>query len=882
MFIPAVCALLMIVGTLCTFPLIQRAQAETPREQSARDVVERLFSQQKLKAEYRFDKNSGVATFLRSSEETGFPLQQQPFNKRPLVVADQFMEEYGAYFGLQNTKEELSFLKEQTDTIGMSHVRYNQRYQGVPVFGGQLIVHVDTSAAVQSANGHIVPNIAVDTQPTIFRTDAIRTAAQLFSEHFKTDGVEQTSPQLVIYNEGILNNNGTTPSQLAWMIELLNRSIRQSEIYFIDAHTGTLLRTTSRVKELNRNIYDCTSGSCVVSRSEGEGATNVDDVDALYDMLGDTHNFYVDTFGRNGANNAGGIGDDSWYGSALENTDGYTYLDYEPLYGSSCPNAWFDGFSVNFCHNLVYQDIVGHEYGHAIEYFSIPGLGEDENWYDYNGFWYHQESGALSEGFADIWGEATENYAKEQEGSENNDWLLGAETGASWLIRSMSDPTDYTSSLTYTPYPDRFYSENVYCGADDAEHDNGGIHHNNTIFSHAAYLTAMGGEFNGCTITGLGREKEEAIFYRAETAYLTYNATFNDAYDALIAACNDLYDAADCRELKKALQSVELDQAGACSNEPAVAPSCESLDTPATVTSITTTHVDGSYTIGEAITLNVSFSKNVTSTGNVTLTLETGATDRTCTFTVTDINNASCEYTVQAGDTTNDLDVISMTGTIIDADGNTLSSLVPTTGLAAQKDIVIDTTAPVLSITSLTTNAYVIGSEVITFTDDEMATPECSIDAAHWVSCTSNATTLNMLTGWNEMIDGVLTVSVHDTDAVQNIGTATVQVYKDTTAPTGKMTINKGKKKTTKKYVTLRITASDAGVGLWKMRFSNNGKKWSSWQTIKTTKKKWDLTKKKYGGTKKYGTKKVYVQLKDALGHVSKRKRDLIIYKKKL
>lgn len=83
----------------------------------------------------------------------------------------------------------------------------------------------------------------------------------------------------------------------------------------------------------------------------------------------------------------------------------------------------------------------------------------------------------------------------------------------------------------------------------------------------------------------------------------------------------------------------------------------------------------------------------------MTVTLETGDTDRTCTFTVSNSTTGTCNYTVQAGDTSADLTVSSISGTIADQSSNAMVNFVPVTNLAANKAIVIlsDTTGPVIS-----------------------------------------------------------------------------------------------------------------------------------------------------------------------------------------
>lgn len=124
-----------------------------------------------------------------------------------------------------------------------------------------------------------------------------------------------------------------------------------------------------------------------------------------------------------------------------------------------------------------------------------------------------------------------------------------------------------------------------------------------------------------------------------------------------------------------------------------------------TITNITSDKANGTYTIDEVIDIDVTFSEAVTSTGNVTITLETGDTDRTCTFTVSNSTTGTCDYTVQAGDTSADLNVSSVSGTIADQSANAMSDFTPATNLADNKDIVIDTTNPTISTLSPADNA---------------------------------------------------------------------------------------------------------------------------------------------------------------------------------
>ncbi|MFA6585679.1 MAG: fibronectin type III domain-containing protein [Candidatus Paceibacterota bacterium] len=117
---------------------------------------------------------------------------------------------------------------------------------------------------------------------------------------------------------------------------------------------------------------------------------------------------------------------------------------------------------------------------------------------------------------------------------------------------------------------------------------------------------------------------------------------------------------------------------------------------PLTVASISVDLASGSYKSGQAIITTVTFSKDVTSTGNATVTFDTGGT---CTFTISNASSGSCTYTVGAGQNSSVLAVSSVTGTIKDAALNLLTATTPVMNISPTKTIVIDTTAPILSFT---------------------------------------------------------------------------------------------------------------------------------------------------------------------------------------
>ena len=120
--------------------------------------------------------------------------------------------------------------------------------------------------------------------------------------------------------------------------------------------------------------------------------------------------------------------------------------------------------------------------------------------------------------------------------------------------------------------------------------------------------------------------------------------------------------------------------------------------TKSTVTNVTSTTTNDDYgaEAGDTVSIQVVFSEAVYVTGTPQLELETGGTDRSVDYASgSGSNTLTFTYTVQAGDTSSDLDFTSTSalslngGTIKDAAGNaatlTLSSPGASGSLAANK-----------------------------------------------------------------------------------------------------------------------------------------------------------------------------------------------------
>lgn len=142
-----------------------------------------------------------------------------------------------------------------------------------------------------------------------------------------------------------------------------------------------------------------------------------------------------------------------------------------------------------------------------------------------------------------------------------------------------------------------------------------------------------------------------------------------------------------------------------------------------TIMSINSSTADGTYTIGDVIDIIVTFSEVVgEGDESTTLTFETGDVDQSCIVTFAGDNTATCSITIVTGDTTADLSVSNISSKAVDESLNIIGDVIPATNLDVLKNIAIDTTNPVVTITdpaSSSTIDNVTNNSDITFTTDK-------------------------------------------------------------------------------------------------------------------------------------------------------------------
>jgi Zn-dependent metalloprotease len=147
---------------------------------------------------------------------------------------------------------------------------------------------------------------------------------------------------------------------------------------------------------------------------------------------------------------------------------------------------------------------------------------------------YHGESGALNEAFSDVVGTSVEFFFQTAGTAAGQaDYLIGEDVVTPGGVRSMANPQAFGD-------PDH-YSRRF-----TGDEDNGGVHINAGIATHAFYLAIEGGvnRTSGLAVQGVGaanREQMEKVFYRAFVFLLPSTASFSTARAATIQSARDLY-----------------------------------------------------------------------------------------------------------------------------------------------------------------------------------------------------------------------------------------------------------------------------------------------------------------------------------------------------
>jgi Zn-dependent metalloprotease len=426
-------------------------------------------------------------------------------------------------------------LRETTDQKGITHSRLRQYYQGVPVFGHQVIVASEDGDATR-VNGKVVKGIAADVQNVTPAFDA-NTALNMVRE--AGIKIENEKSELTIYT------GGDGVARLAYFVSFFEVTENPERPHFIiDARTGHILKQWDGLTHDKIGVGP--GGNLKVGKYEYGTDFDFLDVEvagaacALHTDKVKTSdlNHKIDPFlglppsdlfapefpdvysygcPENSYKQVNGgfspLNDGHFFSSQVHdmytNWYGFSPIDMQLLvrihYGTRYDNAFWNGSSISFgdgydtFYPLVSMDIVSHEVAH--------GFTEQNS-----DLIYTSESGGINEAFSDMAGEAAKFYL-----NGTNDFRVGFDI---WkgpgALRFMSDPTLDGVSIDH--------ADDYYEGL--------GVHHSSGIFNKAFYLIA--------TAPGWDTRKAFDIFVKANQENWTPNTDFYDAAAGAIDAAIDL------------------------------------------------------------------------------------------------------------------------------------------------------------------------------------------------------------------------------------------------------------------------------------------------------------------------------------------------------
>ncbi|GGI15793.1 bacillolysin [Gottfriedia solisilvae] len=484
------------------------------------------------------------------------------------------------------TGEQFKIVSEQTDsTTGTYHVRTVEQYKGIPIYGSGQTVALDANNNVFASFGTVTQKLSrsiIPTEAALSEEDAVNiakegVASQIGIDELKRyDGIDS---ELTIYpHEG--------KYYLTYLVKVSTSTPAPGYFhYFVDATNGEVVNNFNAMHEVdptklspvmargldvfgNMQSFpvgkDLSTGtSYLYGGSIAGGTTTSPNIvplatfDArrmpetpfilLSGLLGFTGfevetksstNFFYDPAAVSAHINADKV--NKYYQTVHKRNslDGKGMPLISTVHiGSKWNNAawngkqmlYGDGDGLTLGSLSGGLDVAGHEMTHGV-------ISNTAN------LTYQDESGAINESLADIFGALAEMNAAGA--TSPSEWEMGEDIYTPTRegdggLRSLSDPSSKRLNPIYglknNVYPSIY--QDRYLGTEDK----GGVHINSSINNKAAYLVSEGGTHNGVTVTKLGRLTTEKIYYRALTMYLTPSSGFKDMRNAAIQAARDLY-----------------------------------------------------------------------------------------------------------------------------------------------------------------------------------------------------------------------------------------------------------------------------------------------------------------------------------------------------
>jgi Zn-dependent metalloprotease len=522
-------------------------------------------------------------------------------NRNAQQKAATYLEAIQGDLGFRQINDNFELKSSEIDEIGQEHIRMNQVHKGVRVYGAEIILH-SNEGELGLLNGrfyptpdilNVNPSLSINNAKKIIENDLSQKGVEFVESHFVK---EKFKSELVIYHK----NRDKNAEKLAYHVTILPNAMARYE-YFVDAQTGDIIHhfdhTCNFVGHHNcnhqaaqpENEQEIMDGSADASAADLFGVKR--DLKAYlsagsYYMIDVSRPMYKPSQSKMPDDPIGAI----WTLDAGNTSPELSSFNYDHV--TSLDNKWTNkttAISAHYNAGLAYdyfKKVFGRESinGNGGTIISLINIVDKNKKSMENAFWngeamfygnggsaflplargldvaghemshgviqntanleYENESGAMNESFADIFGAMI----------DRDDWKVGEDvvktavfpTGA---LRDLSNPNNGGKSLNDNGWQPKSMSEK-YTGSQD----NGGVHINSGITNFAFYKYA----------TAIGKDKAEKVFYRALTKYLVKSSQFLDLRAAVQQSATDLYGAGttEVNEVANAFTAVGIGTGG--------------------------------------------------------------------------------------------------------------------------------------------------------------------------------------------------------------------------------------------------------------------------------------------------------------------------------
>jgi bacillolysin len=480
----------------------------------------------------------------------------------PRGSAQEQLAAYGDAFGIDGTTSKAVVTQTLDSTTGGSVVRAEQVVDGVPVFGGQVVMSLDRDQGVVSVSSATTDATQVAV-PAVSEATARQTALGITArnDHVPAASLSVTAIGRRLYDPSIVHTADPLGVRPVWQFEVTNRSdIRETVLVGTD-RGEVALHFNDAPEIVNRRICDNAGARTISSdtavpvctspaRIEGGAVSSEADVNEAYENLGEAAQAYLDL---DDLDLTSIIGGDVSGQTSLLATVRWCYTpadaDHNGYDDNPCPypNAFWDGTQMVFGAGYAgADDVVGHELTHGY-------VQHTSNLFAF------AQSASINESLADTIGEIVDHR---NGADDDTGWTLGEDLPGG-AVRNMEDPL-------LSHQPDKMTSPDYV--TDDFTDVKDGVHANDGVGNKTAYLISHGGVFNGQTVTGIdgsdpGLAKTGRL-YLETIPRLTSGAQYADLGRALVSTCDELasegtggFTTVDCDSVRAAVAATELSSA---------------------------------------------------------------------------------------------------------------------------------------------------------------------------------------------------------------------------------------------------------------------------------------------------------------------------------